>query len=794
MPENLHDRFVSARKSIIEREFSSLNPMQRSAVFATEGPVLILAGAGSGKTTVLVNRISNIMRFGRASSSTDVPADIDENDVRLLEDFAADPECADSFDALSLAALDPAPAWSILAITFTKKAAGELQERLHKILGPAASEIWSSTFHAACVRILRRDIDRLGYPNSFTIYDTADSVAVLKDVIKNLELDPEFYVPKKVLGEISRAKDSLLSPPEYARTVGSDFRLNKIADIYREYQSRLKEAGALDFDDIIMQTTRLLLTQTDVREYYQNKFKYILIDEYQDTNNMQYVLTSTLAAKWKNICVVGDDDQSIYKFRGATIENILGFEREYPKARVIRLEQNYRSTGNILSAANSVISNNTKRTGKSLWTDNHPGDPIFLFKAENDESESDFIASKIRSSVKEGARYQDFTVLYRLNAQSSRIEEAFRRSGIPYRIIGGLRFFDRAEVKDMLAYLSVLHNKSDDLRLRRIVNNPTRGIGDKTLEAVAGLAADARCSMFDVLDRVDMYPELSRASRQISAFVSMMHGLMSALETLPLAELYDQLMDKSGYVLSLEAKNDHESKVRLENVRELKSSIIRFESNPDYAGLSGNEKLGAFLDEVALFTDIQQYDENADCVIMMTIHSAKGLEFPVVFIAGNEEGIFPSSMAYDPAELEEERRLCYVAITRAKTNLYMTSANVRMLFGHTTANQVSRFVSEIPAEYVQDLTKRAAPRQATARKQSAVARGPAFTSKPGAAVKIYKKGERVVHASFGPGVVTSSTPMGGDALLEIAFDGGDHKRLMAKSASEFLKPEDAGSA
>ena len=842
-------RFARARRDAIARDFTRLNPEQQRAVLTTEGPLLLLAGAGSGKTTVLINRIANLMRYGRGSDSPEVPGWATEEDLAFLEGYAAareQPAPEDKQRQERLCALEPAAPWTILAITFTNKAAGELKERLARMLGPSAEDVWASTFHSACVRILRRDIERLGFSSSFTIYDTDDSLRVIKDCMKDLEMDDKQFPPRSVSGYISRAKDEMLLGEEYlARCEKSgDFRLTKIARVYVEYQRRLWEASALDFDDIILHTVRLLQKFDDVREYYQKKFRYVLIDEYQDTNNLQYLLASTLAGGYENFCVVGDDDQSIYRFRGATIENILSFEKQYPKCRTIRLEENYRSTRHILEASNAVIRNNHGRKGKELWTKAGEGEKLHLYTAMNENDEAKFVADRIVEDVAQGRKWKDHAILYRMNAQSNQLENACKRSGIPYRIIGGTRFFDRAEVKDMIAYLAVLNNPEDDLRLTRIINNPPRGIGAKTIEVAQEIARREEASLYAVIDNARTYPELERSAGKLAQFTSLMGELAGLLGEMPLDRFYEELILRTGYATMLEAKNTVEDRTRLENVRELLTSIRGYMEN------AGDEPtLAGFLDEIALYTDLDSHDPDQDCVVMMTMHAAKGLEFPVVFLVGAEEGIFPGIRAIgETEEMEEERRLCYVAMTRAKEKLYITCANQRMLFGRTSANRPSRFVAEVPEEhlersgrsgpsfgeeggwggipsrasgytgYGEDFARgsygggRAAQSMARspydqrpqpacpapAHAPSGQTRRPAqgvgrsgfaayAASAASAGTPSFQKGDTVRHKAFGRGMILSIQKMGGDALAEIAFDEVGTKRLMLKSAAAHME-------
>lgn len=787
MTQNFETRYIAARKKLIESDFSKLNPQQRQAVMTTQGPLLLLAGAGSGKTTVLINRIVNLMRYGSASDSFEIPENASEQDIDLMLAGPSD-------SARAVAALDPVEPWRILAITFTNKAAGELKSRLESALGAQANDIWAQTFHSACVRILRRDAERLGFSRSFTIYDTADSQSLAKRVIKDMDLDEKVFPHRLVLSQISKAKDEMLSPEQMLELARGkyDVRLTKIAEIYRQYARRMREADAMDFDDLIMFTVRLLLDNDDVREYYQRKFKYVLVDEYQDTNNLQYILASTLAGGYENICVVGDDDQSIYKFRGATIKNILDFEKRYKDAKVIKLEQNYRSTGHILESANAVIRNNTGRKGKELWTASDDGYKPVLYCGDNENEEAQYVAERIFDDFQQGINWGEHAVLYRMNAQSNQLEYAFKRRGIPYRIYGGTKFFDRAEVKDMLAYLSLILNPADDLRLVRIINTPARGIGPSTVEKAAAIAAQQGMSMFQVIRNAQEYPELQRASAKLRQFAYMIDELCAASENTPLDELYDEVIERSGYIRALQEKDTPENASRIENVKELKSNII------SYIKETGDSTLHGFLDEVALYTDLDKLDSEADCVVMMTIHSAKGLEFPVVFIVGMEEGIFPGMRAIgEQDEMEEERRLCYVAITRAMHRLYMTCARQRMIFGRTSSNRVSRFVEEIPPEHLDKgyvprgyaYSERGSgyePRSEKPRHVSSVR--PIFTPETKkAAPPAFHKGDMVEHKSFGRGMIMTMTPMGGDFLVEIAFDGLGTKRLMLKAASKLMQ-------
>lgn len=801
MPQHDNQTYQQLKRAILQRRFSHLNPMQRQAVLAVEGPVLILAGAGSGKTTVLIHRIACLLQFGLASVRQDDMPPLSEEDWRILELAAADGSYMER--AGQLIAHDvPAP-WNILAITFTNKAAGELRARLAGMLGTRGEDVHAATFHAACSRILRAEIETLGYNRNFTIYDTDDSVRVIKDAMAELHISDKNFAPKALLGNISRAKDKMLTPEGLRQSAGDNFALQVTARIYGRYQQMLKDANALDFDDIILLTVKLFQQFPEVLQKYQRRYRYIMVDEYQDTNHAQYLLVSLLAAHG-NLCVVGDDDQSIYKFRGATIENILSFEQQFGQTKVIRLEQNYRSTGTILDAANAVISRNSQRKGKTLWTQNSRGEKVLYHKAADEQREAHFIASTIRKNLEKGAKYSDHAILYRMNALSSTLEQMFIRQGIPYRIIGGLKFFDRKEVKDILAYLAVLNNPNDSLRLRRIINEPKRGIGEATMNTAQQVAESLGQSLYRTLQTAEEYAPLSGKSRALMEFTAMMDGIAESVDEVPLIETLEQVLDQSGYVRALEAKNDMESRGRLENIGELKTTILKYMEETEEPSLSG------FLEEIALYTDLDNLSEDDDKVVLMTLHSAKGLEFPYVFITGLEEGIFPGQQAiYEPTELEEERRLAYVGITRAKRELYLTGAAQRMLFGRTTRNRPSRFVGEIPGELMktEDETERFGSyhsgygertgygsgygaRQTTVYRPNKLGSSPAPApaaprprpAVPAAEPFTLKTGDRVYHKTFGEGSILKIEPMGGDHLLTIHFDKVGAKRLMATFA------------
>ena len=797
MKEIMMTRFIRARRKYILSQFSHLNNMQQEAVLTTEGPLLLLAGAGSGKTTVLINRIANLIQYGRGSDCMEVPDTVTEDDVLFLESITADADEYDRRRADYLCAVDPVAPWNLLAITFTNKAANELKDRMQSKLGSHGQDVWAMTFHSACCRILRRDIERLGYSRSFTIYDSSDSERLMKDIIKEMGLDDKTFPAKYVLTLISREKDRMITPQEMRERIEetNDIRLQHVARAYEKYQKQLKDNNALDFDDIIFKTVELLQTYEDVRTFYQRKFRYVLVDEYQDTNHAQYLLTSLLAGGYENICVVGDDDQSIYRFRGATIENILNFENEYRGSRVIRLEQNYRSTQSILNAANAVISHNIGRKGKRLWTSNGQGDPITVYEAGDEAAEANYIAGQIISSSK-GKGFRDHAILYRTNAQSNALEYALKRNGIPYRVIGGMRFFDRAEVKDMLSYLCVINNRADDLRLRRIINNPPRGLGPKAMDAAERLAQAEGKGLYSIVSDPYAYGPIQKTAGKFMQFTVLIEELANLLEEgMSLSDFYEEVMRRTGYVDMLEAKPTEENKTRLENIRELKSSILAYMQNAEVPTLAG------FLEEIALYTDIEQYSEEDDTVVMMTMHSAKGLEFQNVYLVGFEDGLFPGMRAIgDNQEMEEERRLCYVAITRAKNHLTVSYARQRMLYGRTNASLPSRFLREIPESYTvkkggyhtpsyaQSFDRFTVnyPRESSPRKTSYLA-GTISSSGQSKSYLELSKGDMVQHTAFGRGMVLSVMKMGGDALLEIAFDDLGTKKLMAKTASAHMK-------
>ncbi|MBQ2823294.1 MAG: UvrD-helicase domain-containing protein [Oscillospiraceae bacterium] len=784
-----NNRFVSARRQALSRYFKRLNDMQKKAVFTVEGPVLILAGAGSGKTSVLVNRIANMVNFGDAYADENCPAFVTEDDISFLESYDGERDEETVSRLKELIAVNTIDAWRIMAITFTNKAAGELKERLADMLGNKAEDITAATFHSVCVRILRREIDRLGYEKNFTIYDSDDSQRLLKSCYDPLDLSDKTFPPKAVLSAISHAKDSLITPEEFEEQAGGDYRLLGYAKLYKLYQERLKSANAVDFDDIINLTVRLFEQEPEVLDHYSNRYRYIMVDEYQDTNYAQLKLVTLLSQKYNNICVVGDDDQSIYKFRGATIENILKFTEQFDGATAIRLEQNYRSTQNILNAANSVISNNTARNAKQLWTDTGDGEKIVLYKASDESAESRYVASTILEGVQNGAEYRDFAVLYRMNAQSNSLERAFTASGIPYKVIGGQRFYDRKEIKDMIAYLAVLNNDRDMLRFKRIINEPKRGLGDSTVAMIEQMSSDMGMSPIDVMSNAADYPILSKKSAALKKTADMFIKLKQTAETEPLDVLLDELLDVTGYRTYMENQGD-EGAGRLENIAELKSTMVEYmESKPD-----GDYSLSEFLEEISLYTDVDKMTDDENVVCMMTVHSAKGLEFPTVFMVGLENGIFPSTRSTDTLEdLEEERRLAYVAITRAKKKLHISYAQQRMLFGSTNRNMVSRFIKEIPAEYIErvdgTVARKAAEADVIVQNSSSYTLQSQLASKrieqakkAAASSDEYTVGEKILHGKFGEGTILSVKKMSNDSMLEIAFETVGTKKVMANFA------------
>ena len=736
-------------KDKIAARFERLNEPQKEAVRCTEGPLLILAGAGSGKTTVLIQRIAYILEQG------------------LCEP------------------------WQILAITFTNKAAGELKDRIEEMIGPQGSDVWASTFHSFCARLLRQEIERIGYRRDFSIYATDDSVRVIKDLMRRLEIDEKSVAPKMVLHLISNAKDARILPRDYLTENGDNYFNRCVQRIYDAYVTELHDANALDFDDIILKTVELLEQFDEARLKYGKRFRYIMVDEYQDTNPLQYRLISLLSSVWKNLCVVGDDDQSIYKFRGATIENILSFEENFPGARTIRLEQNYRSTENILDAANAVIRYNKGRKGKNLWTDAGSGEKVYLNKLANEYEESLFVADTVLDAVaKKQGSYKDFAVLYRTNAQSNPIERAFVKCGIAYKVIGGVRFYDRKEIRDILSYLYLIQNHSDNLRLKRIINEPRRSIGARTVTRIEELATANGVSMFDIIDHAEHFPELSRSLSALKQFAALIRHLETFRDTALLSALVGELYTASGYAQMLIAENTEESKDRLANLQEFLSTVTTYEQDNDRISLS------SFLEEISLMTDIDQLEEGDDRVVLMTLHSAKGLEFDNVFMIGVEEGIFPGLQSMGAEDdIEEERRLMYVGITRARKRLYILHCAQRMIYGKTGYYQPSRFIRELPAENVEKLYEDSFSTPVAFAK-APTRQTPAYTPpRSGAATSTvgtfraeksdisYEVGMRVLHKTFGEGVILDTREMGNDTLLEIKFDRFEtNKKVMANYA------------
>ncbi|MBE6811650.1 MAG: ATP-dependent DNA helicase PcrA [Ruminococcaceae bacterium] len=815
-----HSKIIELRKKIIEKDFSRVNKEQFKAITSVNGPLLILAGAGSGKTTVIVNRIACMLRYGNAYNSSFVDEWTSEQDVDAMQRYL-DGDTGAYDDVARLLRVDAPKPWQILAITFTNKAAGELKERLQKMLGDdAGNDIWASTFHSACVRILRRECEKIGYTSHYTIYDTDDSKRVIKDCQQHFGIDDKHLPVKAILNMISRAKDSLIDAEEFAKNAGGDVRAQQVAKVYARYQQQLQAADAMDFDDIIVNTVRLLENNPDTLDYYRNRFKYILVDEYQDTNHAQYRLVSLLAGGHHNLCVVGDDDQSIYRFRGATIENILSFEEQFADTTVIRLEQNYRSTPSILAAANAVIQNNTERKGKNLWTSRPDKDKIILKTCDSDILEGIFVADTIVNNSSDGYSFSDQAVLYRMNAQSNNVERALVKAGIPYRIIGGHRFYDRKEIKDALAYLAVISNPADTVRLRRIINEPKRGIGETTVTRAIDFAGRLGISVFEVMRTADEFADLARSAKKLNEFCNMIDRFRALRATEPASQLFRIVMNETGYIQSL-AADPATMEERCANLDELFANMVRFEEeNGENATLEG------FLEEVSLLTDIDNYNADLDTVTLMTMHAAKGLEFPCVYIVGMENGIFPGMQSMiNEADMEEERRLAYVGITRAKDRLYLLNAASRMLYGKTTSNPPSQFLKEIPTNLIEDRTeKRRSPYGASVSygstssgytgsgnynsgysqprreryadipdddrnyhpQKKAVNYGfsgmGSSSAQNNTPAPDFKAGDAVRHKKFGDGFILTATALGNDQLLEVAFDSCGTKKLMAKAA------------
>lgn len=783
-------RYNKAKRALFDRMYSFLNERQREAVFTVDNPLLVLAGAGSGKTTVLVHRIAFILRYGNAYYQN-INDDITQEEVEKLEsamDLPLD-ELPAFLDGL---AVGKCPPWAVLSITFTNKAAKEMKERLIKVVGEerGAQDIWAGTFHSVCVRILRRHGIELNIPSNFTIYDAEDSKRLISSIMKDLNIDEKILPVKMISSLISKYKEQLVTPEE-AVTPEKDFKMSRILRVYKEYERRLSEANALDFDDIIMKTVQLLKTSESVRDYYQSRFKYVCVDEYQDTNHAQFELAKLLSGKYRNLMVVGDDDQSIYKFRGATIKNILEFDTVFSDAKTVKLEQNYRSTENILNAANAVIKNNVGRKGKNLWTKNGKGDAIVLKKLDDQNAEASYIANSILELAKnENRKFNEFAVLYRMNAQSNAIEKVLARAGVPYRVLGGTRFYDRKEIKDIMAYLCVINNTNDNLRLQRIINEPKRKIGSATLEAIADISANDGISYFEVISNASKYVALAKAAPVLTAFANLIKQFVIISKSETLSSLFAKVIDMSGYRDMLVAAGPAEAD-RVENIDELISNAVEFENQNDDATLQ------SFLEEVSLISDIDNYDADADSVVLMTIHSAKGLEFPIVYLPGMENGIFPGVISMsDNEDMEEERRLAYVAITRAKQKLILSHVKERLMFGKTQYNQISRFITEIPSDLL-DVQEEIRHRNymfeskltAKARREEAISKGigapNVFVGKGSAKEKngdVFVAGDTVIHPSFGRGDVLSARSMGRDYLYEIAFDNFGTKKLMGSYA------------
>jgi len=831
--QEIEREYIAAKRALFDKVYGALNERQREAVFTINGPLLVLAGAGSGKTTVLVRRIAFLIRYGNAYMSEYVPYGVDAarvNELRSALSLSAEDIEKNVLPEFTNRACEP---YRVLAITFTNKAANEMKTRLAKMFPEedgVANEIWSGTFHSVCLRILRLHCEKRGYRQGFTIYDTDDSKKMALSAMRDCGIDEKLLPIKSVLSAISRAKDRLLSPDAFAAEAGNDFRQKQIARVYERYQQLLRESNAMDFDDIIMQTVLLLKEQDSVREAYAQRFKYVCVDEFQDTNVAQLQLTVLLSGFHKNLMVVGDDDQSIYKFRGATIENILTFDKLFPDAKVIKLEQNYRSTQNILDAANAVIKNNAGRKGKMLWTAAGEGEKLHLRLCDDQNTEARFVVDTVNRTVARGkAEYRDFAVLYRTNAQSNSIEKAFARSGIPYRVLGGTRFSDRKEIRDAVAYLQLVSNHDDNVRLSRIINEPRRKIGAKTLDVISMIAEEQGKSHFWVIEHADRFVALEKSRKTLGEFAELITSLTELSGRVTLDVLFDAVLDRSGYRQMLIDAGEEERE-RLENLDEFKSGILEYMNENEEPTLVG------FLEETALVADVDRYDESADAVVMMTIHSAKGLEFPIVFLPGMEDGLFPGmqTITAGEGEMEEERRLAYVAITRAKKELYLLHTKNRLLYGQTMYNPVSRFVSEIPSDLIeqpeeqtnrgfgasragfssyggfggrsfgasgsvygargaeapvtQKRTYYTAPSTQVQVKPQAmptpehITVGKQLQPKPTGKKELFAPGDRVRHMTFGEGEILSAKPMGADVMYEIVFDRVGTKKLMATYA------------
>ncbi len=777
------EKYINLRKEYINQQFMHLNEMQRQAVFKIKGAVLILAGAGSGKTSVLINRISNMVRFGDSYNSSFFLNDCPEAVLNSLEK-AVENKTKLSFSQEEMISSYRIRPYNILAITFTNKAAGELKKRLEASLGEYSYDVMASTFHSLCVRILRRYADVLGYSQSFTIYDSDDQKRIVREIVKDLNIDDKFVSIKTIISRMSGYKDKLISPKK-AEEYANNIHEKTIVNCYNEYQKRLKSANAFDFDDLIYKTVELFQKNEEALLYYQNRYKYIMVDEYQDTSTAQFELVRLLSMGHNNICVVGDDDQSIYRFRGATIENILNFESEFNDTFTIKLEENYRSTSNILNAANSVIQNNKGRKGKTLWTQKQGGEKVGIYNFAKEFDESQNVVSQIFENIKNGAKLSDHAVLYRMNMQSSSVENALARNGIGYKVIGGQRFYDRAEIKDLIAYLNILVNPSDDLRLKRIINTPARKIGPTAIDRIQSLANEKGVSMIEIIYNMYEYPSLSKALNALNTFLMIYKQLLELYKTRPLEDLLPNLIKITGYEDML-INMGEDGKTKLENIGQLVSNIKA------YAEQNGeNTTLEAFLEEVSLISDLDNLDRNQDAVTLMTIHSSKGLEFPYVFLIGTEEGIFPGEQSkYNNDDLEEERRLFYVAVTRAEKEIYISHVNERMVFGQTKRPIRSRFLEEVDKEVCKEIDKNpnrtkvdlfSKPSFPVKNKEfnnTAILQG-ANQKAPVKIEKNFSVGDRVLHKAFGEGSILKITPLANDMMLEIDFESAGKKRVMA---------------